>query len=57
MRRQIARVWIKRRARRLQRFFQVDISTAVAEATLDWYRFMGQPLPQKMNPLTDEVTV
>lgn len=36
--------WIKRRARRLQRAFRADRSTAVAEATMDWYRFHGKPL-------------
>ena len=39
--------WIKRRARRLQRFFRTDRATAVDQATVDWYRFNGQPLPQK----------
>lgn len=39
--------WIKRRARRLQRFFCTDRATAVAQAMADWYRFNGQPLPHK----------
>ena len=46
--------WIKRRARRLMRFFRADRATAVAEATLDWYRFNGKPLPSHMAHLMEE---
>lgn len=31
--------WVKRRARRLQRFFKVDRAIAVAEALDDYYLF------------------
>lgn len=47
--------WIKRRARRLMRFFRTDRATAVAEATIDWYRFNGKPLPSEMANLIQEV--
>ncbi len=47
-------VWIKRRARRLMRFFRADRATAVAEATVDWYRFNGKPLPKHMDRLCEE---
>ena len=46
--------WIKRRARRVMRFFRADRATAVAEATLDWYRFNGKPLPVHMAHLMEE---
>lgn len=36
--------WIKRRARQLKRFGRLDITTAVTEATNDWFRFQGLPL-------------
>lgn len=40
-------VWIKRRARVLQRAFSADRATAVLEATQDWYRFNGKSLPNR----------
>lgn len=40
--------WIRRRARRLQRGFCADRATAVAEATVDWYRFKGCALPARV---------
>lgn len=40
-------VWIKRRARVLQRAFSADRATAVLEATQDWYRFNGKALPNR----------
>ena len=40
-------VWIKRRARVLQRAYSADRSTAVLEATNDWYRFNGKALPNR----------
>lgn len=33
--------WIKRRARRLQRFYQVSIKIAVYDAWRDWIDFKG----------------
>jgi hypothetical protein len=33
--------WIKRRARRLQRFYQVSRKIAVHDAWLDWIAFHG----------------
>lgn len=33
--------WIKRRARRLQRFYGIDRKMAVWDARLDWVTFMG----------------
>lgn len=40
--------WIRRRARRLQRSFCAERAVAVAEATLDWYRFKGRALPNRI---------
>ena len=40
--------WIKRRARQLQRAFAADIATAQLEATVDWYRFKGKTLPNRV---------
>ena len=40
--------WIKRRARNLQRAFSADRGTALAEATMDWYRFSGTTLPNRV---------
>ncbi len=33
--------WIKRRARRLQRFYGIDRKLAVFDARMDWIAFMG----------------
>jgi hypothetical protein len=33
--------WIKRRARRLMRFYKVDRRIAVQDAWLDWIAFVG----------------
>lgn len=33
--------WIKRRARRLQRFYGIDRKMAVFDAGLDWIAFQG----------------
>ena len=33
--------WIKRRARRLQRFYGINRKMAVFDARLDWVSFMG----------------
>lgn len=41
-------VWIKRRARVLQRAYSADRATAVLEATQDWYRFNGKALPNRV---------
>lgn len=40
--------WIKRRARQLQRAFSADLATAQLEATVDWYRFNGKALPNRV---------
>ena len=40
--------WIKRRARMLQRAFSADLTTAQLEATVDWYRFNGKALPNRV---------
>ncbi|MFS4552639.1 hypothetical protein [Comamonas resistens] len=40
--------WIKRRARQLQRAFSADQATAQLEATVDWYRFHGKALPNRV---------
>ena len=40
--------WIKRRARMLQRAFSADLVTAQLEATVDWYRFNGKTLPNRV---------
>lgn len=40
--------WIKRRARMLQRAFSADLPTAQLEATVDWYRFNGKTLPNRV---------
>ena len=40
--------WIKRRARMLQRAFRTDSATADLEATVDWYRFNGKSLPNRV---------
>ena len=40
--------WIKRRARQLQRAFSADLVTAQLEATVDWYRFKGKTLPNRV---------
>ena len=40
--------WIKRRARMLQRAFSADLATAQLEATVDWYRFNGKALPNRV---------
>ena len=40
--------WIKRRTRMLQRAFSADIATAQLEATVDWYRFKGKTLPNRV---------
>ena len=40
--------WIKRRARMLQRAFSADLATAELEATVDWYRFNGKALPNRV---------
>lgn len=47
--------WIRRRARRLQRGFCADRATALAEATLDWYRFKGKALPNRVARRLQEV--
>ena len=40
--------WIKRRTRMLQRAFSADLVTAQLEATVDWYRFKGKALPNRV---------
>ena len=43
--------WIKRRARRIQRFFvndQVSLRVAIEHATIDWFRLQGKPLQRDM---------
>lgn len=40
--------WIRRRARQLQRAFSADMVTAQLEATVDWYRFNGKALPNRV---------
>lgn len=43
--------WIKRRARRIQRFFindNVSLRVAIEYATVDWFRLQGRPLQREM---------
>lgn len=50
-------VWIKRRARMLRRAYSADLVTAQLEATVDWYRFRGKALPNRVARRIQEMEV